>query len=131
MFIDANIFITAFLSAGQKGKNIEHFFSRIKSGEQKATTSPLVMDEVFHVISNKQDYEYATSVWKKMLSMPNLTLLPVDAKAASFFLEFSSQGLEPRDALHVATMKAHGILTICSYDKAFDIISSIKRQEPK
>ncbi|MFH1306321.1 MAG: type II toxin-antitoxin system VapC family toxin [Candidatus Micrarchaeota archaeon] len=130
MFIDANIFITQVFERDEDSK-IARFLKRIYTGEQKACTSPLVMDEVFYFFCNNKNEKTAEKVWKRILSMPNLSILPVDKKTASFFLEFSSQGLESRDALHAATMKAHGISTICSYDKAFDKIKSIKRQEPK
>jgi predicted nucleic acid-binding protein len=63
--------------------------------------------------------------------MPNLDLLAVDKKAAQTVPEFFKSGLEPRDAMHAATMKANSIETICSYDRAFDKIKGIKRQEPK
>jgi predicted nucleic acid-binding protein len=39
-------------------------------------------------------------------------------------------GLMARDALHAAVVEIHAMEAICSYDRDFDIIKSIRRIEP-
>ena len=39
-------------------------------------------------------------------------------------------GLMARDALHAAVLDQHSLEAICSYDRDFDAIGSVRRIEP-
>lgn len=130
MFLDANIFINAALSGGKDGMRCRSLMDKIAKGEQHASTSLLALDEVLFTLIELRGREFAAKRYEMAITMPNLELLPVDKRAAHFLMEFFSQGLEPRDALHAATMKANRVETICSFDHAFDKVKGIKRQEP-
>ena len=131
MFIDANVFIQAYISKDKRGRNSKKFLSRLMKGEQVAVTSPLVFDEVIYVILTKFGENIAKKVWNNMIKIQNLKICVIDEKTMSYVMHFIEEGLEPRDAFHAATMYLNGITTICSYDKHFDNIKGIKRQEPK
>ena len=131
MFLDANIFIYAYRSQERMGAACQKLMERTLKGEQQAATSVLVMDEVFYYFLNHRDREFAKKIWNNILNNRNIRILAVDEKVAREVLRYVDAGLEPRDALHAATMKTNGMDTICSYDKGFDKISGIKRQEPK
>jgi predicted nucleic acid-binding protein len=131
MFIDANVFIHAYISKDTKGRDSKKFLSRLINGEQVAITSPLIFDEVIHVILMNFDKKNAKNVWNNMIKIQNLKIYAIDEKTMSYVMHFIEEGLEPRDAFHAATMYVNGITTICSYDKHFDNIKGIKRQEPK
>ncbi len=131
MFIDTNIFIDAFIGKDKKSKNSWKFIERIINGEQHACTSPLVFNEILFVLINLKGEKFAKKIWKNIKRIPNLEILKIDTEVLNCVLRFVDDGLEVTDAFHAATMYANGITTICSYDKHFDNIKGIKRQEPK
>lgn len=131
MFLDANIFIYAYQSNDPRGKACLSLLSRIIKGKQKASTSWLVFDEMLFYFQKTGRHEKGKLSWENATSMPNLFILPLDQKAGMQVMKFVSAGLDATDAFHAAVMAANGVETICSYDKAFDKIKGIKRQEPK
>ena len=131
MFIDANIFIQAYAIKSQESIRCIQLLKKIDSGEQNAFTSPLVMDEVLYYILENKGIENAEKVWNNVLKIQHLEFLSIDKPVMGHVLGYVKNGMAPRDAFHASTMKVNGIGTICSYDKGFDTISGIKRQEPK
>jgi predicted nucleic acid-binding protein len=131
MFLDANIFIYAYLGSGErKAHSCRKLLGRISMGEQRATTSALVAEEVLHIFIGRKGKAFAFRVLKNILDNPNLEVLPLDEKALTLSPEFIEAGLDSADALHAATMKANGEATICSFDKGFDWAPDIRRKEP-
>jgi len=131
MFIDANIFVMAAVSHDLKGKKCREFLARVESGEQRAITSVLVLDEVLKVIENKTgSKEIAAAKTARFANLPNLRVCDVAPKHFFNSLAYFKMGLEPRDALHVAVALENGADKILSYDKDLDRIKEIKRLEP-
>lgn len=131
MFIDANVFIGAFTKAGKNSKKCESLISRAVKGEQIIATSPMVLDETLYVLADIAGMDIALKAYRKILTMPNLKILPVDRKCCELAHRFVELGLDPQDAFHAATMKANGLNAICTFDRHFDKIEGITRQEPK
>jgi predicted nucleic acid-binding protein len=131
MFVDANIFMTAALASGPKAERCRAFLRRVESGEQRAITSVLVLDEVLKVIENGcASREKAAARTRKFATLPNLRVCEVTQRHFLDSLEFFGQGLEPRDALHVAVALGNSAEKILSYDRDFDSVRKIKRVEP-
>lgn len=132
MFLDANIFILAILSPkGKQGALCKKQLERMQLGEMNAHTSTLVLNEVLYYFEKNCSKEKALRVFNLILAFKNLEILPIDTKVLTHVPEFSNLRLEASDAYHAACMKTNGISTICSYDKGFDGIRGITRQEPK
>ena len=133
MFIDSNVFIYSIVDSRIQGRNSKKFIQRIIDGEQKAVVSVAVIDEVVFAIYSMRNYDLnsASKTWKKLNSIPNLKILDINREVSETVPEFIKQGLDPTDAVHAATMKVYKIKTICSYDKHFDDIKGINRQEPR
>lgn len=131
MFLDSNILIHYYLSKTREGPPCATLMRRISSGEQKASISPLVVDEVLYILIKKRGRDFAQRALQAALMNPNLQILSVDQAALSRLPAYLEQGMEPRDALHAATMAVHGISTICSFDEGFDSVAGIRRQLPK
>ncbi len=131
MFLDANIFIYTYRSHERMGAVCQKLMERVLKGEQQAATSVLVMDEVFFYFLNQRGKEFAKKVWNNILDNHNIRILAIDEKVAREVLTYVDAGLEPRDALHAAAMKVNRIDTICTFDKGFDKVKGVKRQEPK
>lgn len=130
MFLDANIFVNAALSSGPDGQASRTFLKRVAGGEQNATISPLVMDEAIYILRPKKGLDFTIKYLRNVLANPHIQVLAVDERVLNQLPNYLEQGMEPRDAMHAATMQVYGISTICSFDRGFDDIKSIKRQEP-
>ena len=130
MFIDANIFIMAMIGKDRTSEKCRDYMHKIENGEQQATTSVLVLDEVLHNISEYRGTEIAIKFLKKISVFPNLEICEITLSEFNDSLKFVNDGLRPRDALHVAVMRANGVSTILSFDKDFDGVKEIERKEP-
>ena len=131
MFLDANVFINYYVSKSSDGIACASLMRRISSGEQKACTSPLVIDEVIYYLIGKRGLPFAQKALQNILINQNIQMLPIDHHVLSRLPEYLGQGMAPRDAMHAATMRVYSISTICSFDRAFDKVKGIRRQEPK
>jgi predicted nucleic acid-binding protein len=132
MFLDANVFIYAFdTRKGKMTRQSARFLERVMAGEQHATTSPLVINEVLFYFHTNVGLEAAEDIYHNILSMQGIYILPVDIRVLRGVMDFVKQGLLVTDAFHAATMAANGISTLCSFDRDFDKIKGISRQEPK
>ncbi|MCX6769428.1 MAG: type II toxin-antitoxin system VapC family toxin [Candidatus Micrarchaeota archaeon] len=131
MFLDANIFIYAFEGTdGRRSKACKQFLNKVSSGEQHATTSPLVAEEVTHFFLEKRGKAFALRVLRNISENPHIAKLSVDERALTLVHEFINAGLGSADALHAATMKVNGESIICSFDSGFDRAPGIRRKEP-
>jgi predicted nucleic acid-binding protein len=131
MFLDSNIFINFYVSHGKEGQACAALMKRINGGEQKASTSPLVVDEVIYFLIGKRGLPFAQKALQTILMNQNIQMLPIDNAVLMRLPDYLENGLEARDAMHAATMQVYSISTICSFDRAFDKIKGIKRQVPK
>lgn len=132
MFIDANVFLAAYLDSSEKGKRARAFLAKIAKGEQNAITSALVLNELFYKYGGLRGIGQTERVYRNLQSYAHLTIMPIDMKVAGESIAYMKEGLETSDAFHAATMKVAGAGTICSFDKDFDRLKAkgIKRQEP-
>ena len=105
--------------------------TRIIKGEQKATTSVMVINEVLYYFSQTDGTQRAKEVWNNIRNIPNLRILGVNEEMVNKAIQHMENGLDTTDAFHVAVMDSDNTPVICSYDKAFDKIKTIRRQEPK
>lgn len=131
MFLDANVFIHTYDSTDWEYRACKSQLKRINGGEMRAQTSPLVLNEVLHFFLTNRGKERAKEVYSSIRKMPNITMLPVNEEVQSYVLRFIDEGMDTTDAYHAATMVANGVDVICSFDRAFDKVKGIKRQEPK
>jgi predicted nucleic acid-binding protein len=131
MFIDSNIFISAALGNDGRAKSCREFLARVESGEQRAITSVLVLDEILRRIDKyTKNRESAAAKTARFATLPNLRVCDVTGEHFSESLKYFKAGLEPRDALHMAVALANGADKILSYDRDFDRIKGITRAEP-
>lgn len=134
-FLDTNVFIR-FLAADDEKKSEAclRLFQKVRSGEERVTTSEAIVAEVVYVLSSPSLYSLAhdevAARLRPLLSLRGLRLphkrtyqRALDLYAAHRFLDFE-------DALAVAHMEREGISEIVTYDKDFDRVAGIKRVEP-
>lgn len=129
VFLDANVFVYAFLSKDEKGQRALDFIDQIVRGQHEAYTSVLVLDEfIWTLYRHGRTPEEMENALRNVYALPHLEVAGVEGEAALTAVGFMRKyGTRPRDALHCSTMLALGIFNIASDDKDFDKIKEFKR----
>lgn len=127
MYIDSNIFIFAAIDSGILGENCRKILDMIESDEIQAASSFLVLDEVIWVIKKNIGKEDSIKISKAALSLPIKWMDVSRSIIIETIDSFQKYNLDPRDCLHLASMKNSGITTIISEDSDFDKVKSVKR----
>lgn len=127
MYIDSNIFIFAATDSGKKGKDCRKIIDSIDREEIICSASYLVIDEVMWILKKKFNKKFSIKLIKRILSLP-IKWIDINRPVIVKMIEMlENTKLDPRDAIHISSMKENGVSTIISEDKDFDKISSIKK----
>ena len=127
MYIDSNIFIFASMDKGKLGENSRTIIKLINEQKISCAASFLILDEVMWILKKNVGREDAIKIAKAMLSMP-IKWIEVDKLVVIKMINiFEKTKLDPRDAIHIASMKTLGLSSIVSEDNDFDKIDGIKR----
>ncbi len=130
IYLDANVFLTAFLRADKPGEDARAILNRIQRGEKTAATSSLTYDEFFWVVKKYRGFDAALRASKTLLEMPNLSILPVGVDEILFAHGLIEKyELAPRDAIHAACALTNGVHTMISDDRDFDKVKELARKE--
>lgn len=134
-FLDANVFLR-YLTRDDEAKADACFrlFLRLKSGEERATTSEVIIAEVAYVLAARSLYnlrpDEISARLRPLLAVRGLRvpherscLRALDLYATHPFLDFE-------DALAVAEMERQGLEVVLSYDRDFDRLDQVRREEP-
>ncbi len=134
-FVDANIFIYAFLKPRRKlkpedeaiKKSAKEIVSRINQGEDVRTTVVHV-SEVANFLEDWIPLSEALTLEEGILSRESIQIEPMDENACISAVDLARENsIGLNDALAVRTMQRYGQTEIYSFDKHFDKISRIKR----
>ena len=129
-YIDANVFIAAALENDAQAQRAREILRDIQSGKLDGYSSVLSIDEVFYKIMKVKSREQAIEACESLLSMRGLHFIDATKQVliqAMRLLDHSH--LLPRDAIHVASMRAVGASRIISADADFDEVEGIKREK--
>ncbi|MGH2535610.1 MAG: PIN domain-containing protein [Thermomicrobiales bacterium] len=136
-FLDTNIFLR-FLTRDEaaKAEACRALFQRLDRGEEQATTSEAVIAEVVYVLSARSGVGYGLTPsevagrLKPLLSVAGLKLAHKGNFARALDLYAAQPFLDFEDALSLDHMERQGITRLMSYDRDFDRVPGITRQEP-
>ena len=127
MYIDSNIFIFAATDKGKLGQNCREIIKLINEQKIPCAASFLVIDEVMWILKKNVGRNSAIKITKAMLSMP-IKWIEVDKSVIINMINiFEKTKFEPRDAIHIASMKKLGLSSIISEDNDFDNMEGIER----
>jgi len=153
IYIDANIFLHVILNHPQYSAPCRDFLVRVERGDISATISPFVVDEVAYKIvieklkpvlsltSNlqvlkriKKSPQILTIVRPELLaflavlvSYKGLRILNIPSQVAVQSLQsISNDRLLPRDASHLAVMRAYSITDLATSDYDFKHVKGIR-----
>lgn len=157
IYVDANIFLYVILENPSHFRPCKQFLERVEKGEIQAVISPLVLDEVAYKIAveklkgelNLVSHAQVIDAIKRdpgiiakaegelelfsfiVRSYQGLEIVPIRAKSGlDLFNQMLEEKLLPRDALHLLTMKAHGVKHIATSDPDFDRVKGIQVWKP-
>jgi predicted nucleic acid-binding protein len=131
LYIDSNIFIFAAVDKGKLGQNCRKIIRLINEEKIVCTTSILLIDEVIWVLKKKAGKENAIKISKAMLSLP-MKWSEIDKAIIIRMIDtYERTNLDPRDAIHVSSMKDTGQSIIISEDRDFDSVEGIERLNAK
>ena len=131
VYIDASVFIAAACDTGKDGDASERFLEDVHAGAHRAYTSTLTVDEMLWVVKKTLGREEAAKAAKLLFNLSHLGLVDATGSIVSDAVEvFLHERVEPRDAIHVATMRSRRVVHIASLDADFDSVKGIKRLSP-
>lgn len=133
-FLDTSIPIYA------AGKPSEHkvacarVLERIENKELKAAIDTEVVQEILFRYSRLEMPKEGLELSQNVLRL-GMVVLPVAKEdiedTLSLYETYHSRRVPPRDALHVAVMRNHGLSKVISVDKHFgDVVEEVERVEP-
>lgn len=131
LFVDANVFM--YLAGGDARYREACRRALIATTGQGASliTSTEVLQEILHYHAARRRPEDARTVYDAVTDICE-EILPVTERQTARALELLVRhpGLPARDALHVATMEAHGVERLLSADRHFDQVDTVIRVDP-
>lgn len=127
MYIDSNIFIFAATDEGELGENCRGIIELINEHRITCAASYLVVDEVIWVLKKLVGKDDAIKITKAMLSMP-IKWIDIDRSVIIKMMDiYKNTKLDPRDTIHVSSMKEAGLSIIVSEDRDFDNMGGVER----
>jgi predicted nucleic acid-binding protein len=133
-FIDTNIFIRHLTGDDAvKAQACLALFQKAQRNEIALTTSETIVAEVVYVLSSRQLYNLPRTQIRALL-YPLLSLRGLKLAYRKTYLRaldlYATYPIDFEDAMAVAHMERQKITDIVSYDKGFDRIPAVGRQEP-
>ncbi len=129
MYFDSNIFIFAAIDKGKVGKTCRKIMTLIDKQRVLAAANYMVIDEVLWVLKKNIGKEDAIRIVKTILSMPIKWINMDEPIVLETMAVFEKTTLDPRDSVHIASMKKVGLTTIVSEDRDFDKVEGIVRKD--
>jgi len=131
-FVDTNVFLR-FLTRDDpaKSERCRRLFEQAVAGTIALRTSELVIAEVVWTLLSYYELPKPVVIEKvsQILNTPNLAVTNQDALIEALVL-WSRHNCDFIDAYNAALMRYDGLTELVSYDADFDLLPSIRRQEP-
>jgi len=134
IFLDANVLIRLLTRDDpEKAQRCFDLLKRAERGELELVTSEYVIAEVVYVLSSPRLYHLPPKRIRDLL-LPILSLRGLKLLSRQVYRQaldiYAQYNVDFGDALTVAHMRKWEIRTILSYDRHFDRIEDVERQEP-
>jgi uncharacterized protein len=133
-FVDANVFLRFLTQSDPVQAAAAHaLFLRVESGEEKVTTSALVLFEVIFTLHSPRSYNQPKERIAELLS-PLIELRGLQLRNRQLWLDsfaaWLRYPLDFTDAYNVAYMRSVGLSEIYAWDRGYDHVADIQRLEP-
>ncbi len=131
-FVDTNIFLR-YLTGDDplKYQKCRAMFKQAMNGEISVSTSGMVIAELIRTLLSYYKVPKAEVIEKVtvMVGTKNLSIPDKDILADALVL-YARKNIDFIDAYNATFMRYQGLHDIYSYDEDFELIESIRRQEP-
>lgn len=131
VFLDANVFLYAAGREHRLREPCRRILRKVEDASLPSNTSAEVVQELLFVLWRRGLAERGAELARSVLTLfPEA--LPMTASTVGEACDLLERypSLTPRDAVHVATMRRHGLETIVSADAHFDVVEEIRRIDP-
>jgi hypothetical protein len=126
VYLDANFFIFSLLDRTEVGEDARKIYQKMVDGKLNTATSSLTFDEVMWVLIKADKRHLVKDTVNDIYQTQNLTIVPVSISVPLNAIDLILDGLNPRDAFHVAVMMENRISTIISDDRDFEKVESVR-----
>lgn len=131
VFIDANIIMYTVGTDHPLKTPCQEIVKKITSDHLEAVTDTEVFQEILYRYHAQGKKEAGVSTYNDFRQLVSLVFpITIEDMDNARDLLIEHPALTPRDSIHVAVMKAHGIRDIYTADRHFDKLSGIKRLGP-
>jgi predicted nucleic acid-binding protein len=134
-FLDTNIILRAITTDDRvKRDACADLFLRVRHGEEQLETSQSVIAEAVYVLSSRRWYNLPraeiVAKLRPIITLRSLKLTQKRIVIHALLVYYQYAQLDFEDALSVALMQHDKVTDIVSYDRDFDAIPGITREEP-
>ena len=128
IFVDTNVPMYLIGAAHPHKIDAQRLLERAAAGHERLVTDAEVLQEVLHRYVALDRRDAIQPAFNFLLTVVD-EVFPIDQAAVerARAVVLSYPTLSARDAIHVATMQAHGVSTIMTFDTGFDAVSGITR----
>jgi uncharacterized protein len=128
IFIDANIPMYLVGAAHPHKQGAARLLEQAVAAGERLVTDAEVLQEILHRYTAIDRREAIQDAFDAMSAIVD-DVFPVDLTAVDHAksLVLAYRGLSARDAIHVASMQAHGVTRIMSFDAGYDQIPGLVR----
>lgn len=133
-FVDTNIFLRHLLNDVPAQSQAAHqLITAIEQGSLLAWTSPLVVAEIIFVLENPKTHKVDRATLRDQL-LPLLALAHLKLERKNLYPRvfelYVSHPVDYADAYHAALLEHYGQHHLFSFDRDFDAIPGLMRDEP-
>lgn len=131
LFVDANVFMYLSGSDARYGEACRRALLAATEQGVLLITSAEILQEILHYHAARRRPEDARTMYDAVTDICD-EILPVTERQTARALELLVRHprLPAGDALHVATMEAHGVERLLSANRHFDQIDTVMRVDP-
>jgi len=131
MLIDANVLMYAAGAAHLNKAPSIRLLERVARGELAATINAETLQEILHRYRAIGHWTAGRQVFDLVRHLfPSAVPISAEMLDRARALLDDDPALMARDALHAAVVMREGLDAICSYNRNFDVITTITRVEP-
>jgi uncharacterized protein len=131
ILIDANIIMYAAGATHPHKKPSARLLERVARGELAATINAETLQEILHRYRAIKRWNDGRDVYDLSRQLfPSVVPISAEMLDRARALLDEHPSLMSRDALHAAVVMHERFDAICSYDRDFDVITTIRRIEP-
>jgi len=131
ILVDANVFMYAAGAYHPNKRPSVRFLERVAAGEVEAAVDAEVLQEILHryrALGRWRDGRRLYDLTRRLVPL----VLPITAEVTDRARELldGDEELTARDALHAAAVQVHEARALVSFDRDFDRVEGVERQEP-